>query len=321
MGTLSLFPDKLTGKPITPNGEWGYYFNGKDIDQLAQELNKYKKAGYIEFDKEIVKLMHLNPKGGPKFSQTPISFSITEVHVDKIRADLKEYLENWVSNRLLTNTAHKPDDCAHHHEKLLAAIRRVYERQSMPHITMADVYGNSTDYVPFWETVLAPQLVSNQYEIRQMDYDLIKDGQLFVDIAITDTKLRLLLEQSRNPPAKQIHKARIFISDERIVYVELDGSENHRVSRKLRTDSTTHNFINYMLSHPRTRISHADIKIATGSKDITELVRGCGFDRHLKEIFFPSTTEKTVLFDPSPVITPKQTEYIKKYNWDKVGKT
>ncbi len=50
MGTLSLFPNNLKGKPLTPDGEWWYYFGSKSDEELARQLYKYEKAGYIEFE-------------------------------------------------------------------------------------------------------------------------------------------------------------------------------------------------------------------------------------------------------------------------------
>jgi hypothetical protein len=119
---------------------------------------------------------------------------------------------------------------------------------------------------------------------------------------------------------KLFHASLVTISHDRIVYVQIDGGRQYRLSRKLRTDSTPHSFINYMLTHPITRTAKADIEIATGSDDITEQVRASGFDEFLKAIFFHTTTEKKVYFNPSPNLTAEQVRYIENYKWDKVGK-
>lgn len=195
MGTLALFSEKLIGEPITPHGEWGYYFNSEDFDSLAQQLKKYKEAGYLEFDEELVKVMSLNPNGAPPFGTQVVSFTIKDVDIAKVTADLTRYLKNWRNDKLLTNAAHKPDDSTHQHDKLLAALARIYDRQDMPRINMVDIFGdNPHDEMPFWETVLAPQLLDKQYEIRQMDYDLDNREQPFIDIRITDVKLHRALE-------------------------------------------------------------------------------------------------------------------------------
>lgn len=199
MGMLSLFPKKLKNKPITPDGKLGYYFNCRNFDELARKLKKYKEAGYLEFDEELVKTISLNPKGASPFGAQVVSFTIKEVDKAKVTADLTRYLKNWRNDKLLPKTARKPDDSVHHNEKLHAALARVYSRQDAPHINIADVYGDSTNHEPpFWETVLAPQLIDKQYEIRQMDYDMNNGEQPFVDIKITDLKLHRSLELAAN---------------------------------------------------------------------------------------------------------------------------
>ncbi len=203
MGTLSLFPDKLKGVPITPDGEWWYYFNCKNDEELARQLYKYKKAGYIEFEEVPLLVKYIGASDDPddesNFRPLPSAFVIKVVHMQKVTDDLSDYLENWHNNKLFTNAAHKPDDHKYQYEKLVAALKGAYERQITPHVSVTDIYGdNTTNFYnyqpPFWETVLAPQLVSLQYSILQMDYDLNGRGQPFVDINITSPKLRRSLE-------------------------------------------------------------------------------------------------------------------------------
>lgn len=195
MATLSLFPDKIKGVPLTPGVQWRHYFNVESFEQLAQQLNKYKRAGYIDFDENTQKVMYLGVNDASNFHRVPISFVITRIDSDKVTSDLTQYIKNWCYDKLLTNTAYKPDDSAHQHEKLLAAIARVFERQDAPRISRVDIFGDSAGYEqPFWETVLAPQLVDSQYEIRQMDYDMNNREQPFIDIRITDLKLHRSLE-------------------------------------------------------------------------------------------------------------------------------
>ncbi len=204
MGTLSLFPDKLKGKPITPDGEWWYYFDCKNDEELVRQLYKYKKAGYIEFEEVPLLVKYIgvsddDPDHESNFRPLPSAFVISSVHIQKVTDDLTDYLENWHNDKLFTNAAHKPDDHKYQYEKLFAALKGAYERQTTPHVSVTDIYGDNTTNLynyqpPFWETVLTPQLVSLQYSILQMDYDLNGRGQPFVDIKITDQKLRRSLE-------------------------------------------------------------------------------------------------------------------------------
>lgn len=204
LGTLSLFPEKLTKVPVTLDREW-HYFNVKTEDELAQQLYKYKRAGYIEFDEVPLLVAYRgvepNPDDESSFRPSPRGFLIRSVNTQKVTDDLTQYLENWRDDKLTTNTAHKPDSRAHQYKRLIRALIEVHGRQAMPHISAIDLYGDNTtnfyDYEPpFWETVLTPHLVTGQYSVRQMDYDLKNRGQPFVGIELTNQKFRRWLELS-----------------------------------------------------------------------------------------------------------------------------
>ena len=199
MGILSLFPEEIKDKPITPDGELRYYFNCQTDDELARQLHRYKKSGLIEFEEVPVLVKYLGMESDPNdesnFRPLPSAFVIRCVNTQEATNKLTRYLKNWHNDKLLTSASKKPDDSTHQHEKLLTALARAYERQDMPHINISDIYNDDTGYEPpFWETVLAPQLVSNQYEIRQMNYDMNNRAQPFVDIKITNIKLHRSLE-------------------------------------------------------------------------------------------------------------------------------
>ncbi len=195
MGTLALFDDKIKGVSLKAGGEWQRYFGNRSIEELAQQLSEYKTAGYIEFEQKTMKSMLIVPNEATSFGQTLVSVEIKEVYIDKVTDDLTQYLKNWRNDKLLTSAAYKPDDSTYQHDKLLAALAQVYGRQGMPRINAAAIFGDNTNHEsPFWETVLAPQLIDKQYEIRQMDYDLNNHEQPFVDIKITDLELDRSLE-------------------------------------------------------------------------------------------------------------------------------
>jgi DNA-binding winged helix-turn-helix (wHTH) protein len=206
MGTLSLFPEKLLNIPITLDEKW-YFFDSKTDEELVRKLYSYKKAGYIEF-KEIPLLVVYadrdpDPDDESNFRSSPLGFMITFINNQKVTDDLTQYLENWYADKLSTNSAHKPDDHTHQYRRLTSALIKSFARQSMPHINAVDLYGdNKTNFYnyppPFWETVLAPHLVTGQYSIRQMDYDLVNRGQPFVSIELTNQKLRRWLELEVN---------------------------------------------------------------------------------------------------------------------------
>ena len=87
--------------------------------------------------------------------------------------------------------------------------------------------------------------------------------------------------------------------------------------KKLRTDGPQYNFMNYLLSHPNTSVSRAEVNeyvdgCAT-TKDLTELVRYCGFDKTLKNYFFSACTDKRVVFTPVITLTGDNMAKLLKY--------
>lgn len=323
MGTFSLFPEKLTKVPITLHKE-GHYFNCKTEDELVRQLHKLKKAGYIEFIEVPLLVAYSGDEPDPDDEsnfRSPRGFLITSVNTDKVTKDLTKYLENWRNDRLLTSTAHKPDDYYHQHERFLSALRRIYKTQSMPRITGLDVYGDPTssfyDYQPpFWEVVLAPYFVDGQYKIRQMDYDLANRGQPFIDIKITDKDLKNSLEKIQPVKPTAVEWAELKLKDN-IVHIRLDSGVRYAL-KKFRIDSAPLNFIKYVLVRPDTYINRAviqtDVEGCKQKENMTELVRQCGFTTTLlplKEVFFAGTTEKKVRFTSRVPLTTNHLNLIK----------
>lgn len=322
MGILSLFPEKLTKAPITLDKE-GYYFNCKTEDELVRQLHMLKKAGYIEFNEIPLLVAYSGKEPDPDDEsnfRAPRGFLITAVNTNKVTEDLTKYLDNWHNDRLLTSTAHKPDDYSHQHERFLSALKRIYKTQSMPRITGLDVYGDPTssfyDYQPpFWEVVLAPYFVDEQYEIRQMDYDLINRGQPFIDIKITDKDLKNSLEKMQPVKLTPVEWAELKL-EENIAHIRLDSGRRYRL-KKFRIDGAPFNFIKYVLARPDTYITRAviqaDVEDCKQKENMTELVRQCGFTKSLlplKEAFFAGTNEKKVRFTSRVPLTIEQVDLI-----------
>jgi hypothetical protein len=326
IATLVLFPDRLNGHEVN---QWFYrpYFAGDDPTFIEIELEDYQNAGYLTYEKPSA------------------LYKITDVNTQKAKKDLMQYLKQWQRDELLALSASKPPDPERQKELLLSAIVRDYsDHKNKPRITLESIYGKPTSYTykpPFWELLLSYQFLDNKIKITYMDYDRRDDGlydddsQPTVELKIVDKELSSLVEQKAEPvlptvPAdivvaqatptnRQTFKASVIITDH-IIYAMLDDGREYRISRQLRTDLSPHLFINHLLHHPRTFISRHDIKEAADSGDITELVRRCGFDRPLKKIFFPDTTEQAVYFQPAPTLDEAQVKLLAEHKWDKPRK-
>lgn len=240
MGILSLFPEKLIGKAFTVDDYW-YYFDSKTEDQLVQRLYEYQRAGYLKFEEVPLFVVRAYPHVEDEPHLDPRGFLIKSINTQKATDDLTEYLENWRDDKLSTNKAYKPDDHKYQYARLSTALRRVYNRQTIPHINISDIYGDKSHRYnydpPFWETVLSPHLVTGQYRIRQMDYDLISGGQPFVDIEITSKELLRNIELRANnsrpisdeEPKELNHRGLRIKRDGLVDYngtnIQLDGQE------------------------------------------------------------------------------------------------
>jgi hypothetical protein len=161
IATLALFPEKLNGYAVNP---WFYrvYFISEELDVIKIELEDYKNAGYLQY--KVVDGL----------------YEISDINSQKAVADLTEYLERWQNNELLSLPADKPPDVAYQQKRLVNAVATAYAtNQKEPRITLQDVYGKPSDYSytpPFWELVLACQLLDKKAKIKYMDYDRHADG-------------------------------------------------------------------------------------------------------------------------------------------------
>lgn len=87
--------------------------------------------------------------------------------------------------------------------------------------------------------------------------------------------------------------------------------------KTLRTDGPQYNFMNYIFAHPKTSITRAEInEYVEGCatvKDLTELVRYCGFDKTYKQYFFPVCTDKRLLFTPDITLADEEMSALLKH--------
>lgn len=102
-------------------------------------------------------------------------------------------------------------------------------------------------------------------------------------------------EISVSDVAAEPENATISMSGSDVV-VKLKGQST--VIKKLRNDHAPSNFMRYMLQNPDTFIDTAQIQdevsMCSTKKDMTELVRQCGFSKDIKRYFFNGTTKDKV---------------------------
>lgn len=288
--TLVLFPEKLDGHEVN---QWFYrpYFVSKDPDYIGLELEQYRKAGYLKYEK------------------TSALYRISEIDTQKAAADLTEYLKKWQHNELLSLPASKPPDATRQQTLLRNALARVYaNNEKEPRVTLQDVYGELGDYTfkpPFWELILSCQLFDKKVKIKYMDYDRRDTGlydnniQPFVDLQFTDTEFEnaVISYADRVTTDTSAHFARIVLGEDGLVRVVMDDDIKYIV-KKLRYEGAPYNFLRYILDNPNRNIDltevHDKVKGCKAKSDMTELVRQCGFSETLKVDFFTGTTKLKV---------------------------
>jgi|GEM_PF-4016576 len=335
IGTLVLFPDRLTAQPLDP---WFFspYFNflydkdfnkdDPDLTWAAVVLDEYKKDGYI------------------KYERVDGLFKITSINTAKAEKDLTQYLKRWQRNELLTLKASKPPDATRQDELLLAAIVHAYpDQKSVQRITLEDIYGKSGDYTynpPFWELVLANQLLDKKIKITYMDYDRRDDGlyendvQPVVDVKVVGTKLAGSVQQEltrvvkpvsptvpasivtatpENTPTKQ--EGRVM-KDGRLIYIMIRGDKSYLIKR-LDKGGTYDKFMDYVLDEDNADIdiSLEDIKAERGlggAENLGLLARYSGFVKPFKRAFFTASGKEKIHFRQTALLDDMQIEAIKK---------
>jgi len=237
LATLALFPDKLVGKIVEPIFWWPYFepitraighdYDEDDYKHFRAMLFYYQQDGYLTYEQTPDKL-----------------FKIKSVYSKKAKNDLIAYLKKWQDGQLNDDNASKPPDVSHQQELLTRAIIFANDKhQSKPRIQPSDIFGDVSklDYEPpFWELVLSSQLLDDNIEIADINYErssglFYKTSQPYVDIRVVGDELLKLLKRKPTTAQSVIkHKASLQLTKTGKLLLSLDG-EPHFL-RKYKSD-------------------------------------------------------------------------------------
>lgn len=313
VATLALFPDKLNGHEVN---ELFYapYFIGKNTDFIGLELEEYRKAGYLKYEKPAA------------------LYKIIDVNTKKAAKDLTQYLKEWQQSKLVSLSASKPPDPAYQKELLLDAIVRARaNHQNEPRITLENVYGERGDYTyepPFWELTLSYHLLESKVDIIDIGYDQRKDGlyedyiQPFVDFKIVDKRLLSIIHKRLAQKSKTMapstlddnvtalkQRAQLTMPD-KYIFVELDNNKRIKINEhELRTDLAPYSLIKRILKHPTIPVTLQEARKLDGCEDVrnlSEVIRQCGFSVDKKKLFFEITTAKKVQLKKDVYLSPEE---------------
>lgn len=234
--------------------------------------------------------------------------------------EFKVYLQSFHNNELSTGTAVGSMSYDIQHDRLIEAMRVKFTQGQGIHqvISQRDV-----ELPHFFELMFTMHFLTQEIKLSNNlgygPYEVFPGlstsrRYAHAEFKIIDEGLMQFVSNPNTAATNNTYRAHVSLED-RIIYVTLDDGRRFRISRRQRVDMRPHTFIKLVLSQPRTNIILSDIKKAVDSNDITELVNQCGFEKSLKEIFFPGTTEQIVYFEPNPTLTNKEVRLLAEHRW------
>jgi hypothetical protein len=236
---------------------------------------------------------------------------------------LLTYLDDFAHDRLTTGRIDRPQGF---YWQLLGARTAIYQKLNTGNgrrqiIRQGDMPTN-IDVHNFFSIIGVLCYVLHEIELtNNIGYQplQVEDGVKAIKVAYAEIVVSdELADKLDVPPVQPVRPvtATVALVDDRTIYAMLDDGRKFRLSRRLTIGAQPHSFIQHMRANPLTSLGRGDIEIATGSRDITDLVHRCGFDEKIKPIFFPNTNEQTVYFRPSVTnLTPEQVEALEKHRW------
>jgi hypothetical protein len=136
-------------------------------------------------------------------------------------------------------------------------------------------------------------------------------------LTVTRAEVTYSLDKTAQPAAKDVKVAVQvrFIDNEVMLWVDKVGSIS---LKKLRSYGPQANFLDYLIAHPNQTLGlfiiQTEVKGCKDKNDLTELVRNCGFNKTLKHLFFPKSSQKRLVFQPTALIDLELAQDLKNQN-------
>ncbi len=258
---------------------------------------------------------------------------LTKENRSAILHDFLAYLAAFELDKLTTGTRLKPERFSLQQEKLLFAARRQFARDGYhPVLDLTDIWQAPEDQksplATFWELVFTEHFRTGYIRITNLGYDgtyAISGEEQPLPFVEFEVPIGSLFQRAIEPP--KLVKARsvpatasvaqqqytsLAMDKKGAVYATLPSGEN-RLIKKLRVDSPAYNFMGYLLGNQNKDIPRGDIATKVegcgSKKNMTELVRDCGFTNELlplKSSFFGGTTAQKVCFKAKATISQQE---------------
>jgi hypothetical protein len=280
---LSLFPEELEGKFLGPDEFRGYFkgFHGRPVQDIVEALHYY---GQKECFKHEIMLMPEYLKQGKALAQ--------------ITADL---------SKLQSDPSSSPDE---YHGLSEPVHAKVIAEQPLTKTEVSVLPDEAKRYLAF--------ILSDIDRTRLREELAIYDDNTFIQPS------RLVKSTHKEPSEYAAH---VFMDgpERRVVCIIVTGSGDYPIA-KLHADRAPYDFMHYLFrpenSNREVTIEEAQKKntSCSGRTNLTELVDDCGFNKALKDIFFPIMNNDKVRFAPVARINRQQLEAIKKLSAKFVNK-
>ncbi len=299
---------KRTGLPPSP------HFMMTDPEQIKEFADKkMKKMPKATKTKTLYSLVSGNGRFSDEDKHDCIKFRIVVKDKKWFKDKVEGYLQAYEREELFTPNMCDSAPFSDQVTRLLQVLGpSQHERQIELSSDSMDAFDPENSY-RYLETLFSLTL-KGVLHLTYMDLNqhyALSQPKIYVHYKLLSTEPVKQLMHQTVKRQEAAHLAEIRMRN-RQLFIEL-GSEGYALRQPFRTDSGLYNFMNHLLMNANEKLGRGIVNTLDGCKtfqDMTEIVRKCGFDPLLKDIFFPGTTKQVVFFSPKQLLTTEQSEQL-----------
>lgn len=214
----ALFPGRLTAESLNSqqfNEYIPYYFSA---DSQIDELEQLKQDGLVDFTVS-------------RIDEDSAKYSFTRVNSDAFRSLLKEYLERYCNDELVGGIGVRPDTYTTNNDQLVKYVNSSSREEPVvnPVNIWSDWNLSNSDRFPFWEVVLAFELIEASGEITALGHSsndansFREEARPFANVKVYGGKIK---QKAAKPKKDTKHKVSIVVTPRGKLQVVIDGGRN-----------------------------------------------------------------------------------------------
>lgn len=291
IASCALFPERVISESLVADQIYKKIF---DYDEKLELLNKYASD-------KILKFATVQDSNGK--SRYVISF----IDHEKFRIKLINYLEKFRNDELVVETSKKTKQFNELQESLCKYLTK--NTRSRTVINPFNIWPNWTDgygdLYPFWEIILSLTVLSHDTKLHNIGYfSEINDINNYIDVPYAEIEIinKDILQNNDTKQNVGRFRANLILknisSSQHDLFLEVENHGIYCLKKSLKTDLSPHALLMYLLSHRGEKISLKEARIRIESfdrvKNLSEVLRQCGFNQELKSLFFDISTKTSV---------------------------